>query len=64
MDQMRIDVWDLVFQSGPQTIAQIVATTQLDQQIVEAVVNHAWFDVQGDIVSIAASSTPQVPKDA
>ncbi len=64
MDQIRIDVWDLVFRSGPQSISQIAETLPLEPREVEAAVDHAWFTLQNDIVSIAETSTTQASHHA
>lgn len=55
MDQTRTDIWDYVFKSGPQTIGQIATQLAIDPSEVMSIVNHDWFTLQGDTVTIATN---------
>ena len=57
MEQARIQVWDFVFKHGPSTLARLADDCGHDLNTVAAIVDHDWFTLQGDTVSIATSDT-------
>ena len=57
MEQARIQVWDFVFKNGPSTLVRIAESCQHDPATVAAIVDHDWFTLQGDTVTIATSDT-------
>ena len=60
MDDLRTEIWDHIYRSGPQTMEQLVDTTRLNAATVSAAVDHEWFERQGDTVLIATGK-PQSP---
>ena len=55
MEQLRTEIWDLVYRSGPQTVHQIAETLRLNPVMVNIVVDHEWFLRQGETVVIATN---------
>jgi hypothetical protein len=53
MDDIRTEIWDFVYQAGPQSIIQIAEKLQLNHEMVNIAVNHEWFLRQGETVAIA-----------
>ncbi|MCA9128514.1 MAG: hypothetical protein KDB22_15610 [Planctomycetales bacterium] len=52
-EQIRTEIWDEIYKSGPQSIAILAEVKQLDEQVILSVVQHDWFDLDDQIVSIA-----------
>ena len=53
-DELRDNIWDLLFRSkSAKSIDEIAALRQCDIEIVRAAVNHEWFTVSDNRVSIA-----------
>lgn len=52
-EQLRADLWDDIYKDGPQLVATLAANRQLTSQTVIGLVDHAWFVIENDIVSIA-----------
>jgi hypothetical protein len=56
MNQLRIDIWDHIYKSGPCSIAQIANHFRISyEEVQEAIVND-WFAVQDEVVSNATVS--------
>ena len=55
MEHERTRIWDLLFKSDPQTIEQIAATLEMNQEMVNMAVDHEWFERQGEAVTIATN---------
>ena len=55
MEQLRGEIWDLVYQSGPQTINQIADRLRLNHVMVAIVVDHEWFLTRDETVTIATN---------
>ena len=60
MDQLRVDIWDLIYRTGPQTREQIAEALGADATMVATVVEHEWFEILDATVSIATEN-PQSP---
>jgi hypothetical protein len=57
MNELRDAIWDHLFQAqGAKTFEEIAAITNRDPTVVRVVVNHEWFSVHDDRVSIAYSA--------
>ena len=59
MEQLRVDIWDLIFKTGPQTREQISKTLDVDLATIASVVEHEWFEIKESNVSIATSQLPR-----
>jgi hypothetical protein len=55
MEQLRTEIWDFVFTSGPQTINEIAERLRLNQETVDSAVDHEWFQRQGETIAIATN---------
>lgn len=54
IDQLRDAIWEDLFRAKtPKSITEIASQTACDATDVLAAVNHEWFHVAGDQVSIA-----------
>ena len=61
MDQLRTEIWDHLYRSGPQTVEQIAGSLRMDAVTVIAVTEHEWFETQGSEVRIATAKPPTNP---
>ena len=53
-DELRDKIWDILFRSkSAKSIDEIAALRLCDVESVRAAVNHEWFTVSGNQVSIA-----------
>ncbi len=52
-EQLRANIWDHIYKSGPQSVEQLAEHLQLSPQMVIGLVDHAWFSVQDNLVNIA-----------
>ena len=53
MEQLRTQVWDHLFKTGPQTVEQISGSLSMDSATVSLAVQHEWFSVANSVVEIA-----------
>ena len=58
MEQMRADIWDLIYKSGPQSREQIAEALGIDLAMVASVVEHEWFEILDSKVQIATGKPP------
>ena len=58
MDHMRIEIWDHIYRSGPQSREQIADSLRMDVSTVAAMVEHAWFEILDAKVQIATEAPP------
>ncbi len=57
MDELRIQIWDLLYHAQvPQTIGEIAESTDQDVETICAAVEHEWFTVDGDPVTISTGT--------
>lgn len=56
MEETRNQIFDFLFRvTSPQTIEEIAAQTALDIETVRQAIDHPWFDLVEDRVTIAYS---------
>ena len=53
MEQIRIQIWDQIYRSGPQSTDQIASELNIDVTTVAMAVEHEWFERLDSIVQIA-----------
>ncbi|MCA9213304.1 MAG: hypothetical protein KDB27_09580 [Planctomycetales bacterium] len=53
MEQLRIQIWDHIYRSGPQSTDQISSELNIDVTTVVMAVEHEWFERLDSIVQIA-----------
>ena len=54
MDDLRIEIWDHLFREEKSlSIAEIAAGLRHDAALVRAAVDHPWFQLAGEEVSIS-----------
>lgn len=54
MDELRIQIWDLLFRARePKSIDAIADSTDQDTKTILAAVDHEWFTVNQDCVTIS-----------
>ena len=58
MDDVRVEIWDLIYKSGPQSREQIAEFLKTDPATVAAVVEHEWFEILDAKVRIATEKPP------
>ena len=58
MEHLRIEIWDHIYRSGPQTREQIAQALRIDIGTVQATVEHEWFEVLESTVQIATGKPP------
>ena len=58
MDDLRIEIWDLIYRSGPQSRDQIAELLGVDAATVATVVDHEWFEIFESKVRIATGKPP------
>lgn len=56
LEKIKIDIWDYIYQSGPQGIAKIATELQLSEESVRDAVSDVWFTVRDEVVSNAVVS--------
>ncbi|MFO0923940.1 MAG: hypothetical protein U0905_15780 [Pirellulales bacterium] len=56
MEQIRIDIWDYIYQTGPSDIRTLAEELNLPEDSVRDAVANAWFDVADEMVSNAVVS--------
>lgn len=62
-DSLRSEIWDyLSTVTGPRSVDEIAERLQNDQPTIRAAVNHDWFNVAGDLISIAYVGKPKLPE--
>lgn len=52
-EQLRADIWDHLYSTGPLTIDQLADQLQLSHQQIVGLIDHAWFSVHDEQVEIA-----------
>lgn len=56
LDELRDTIWEHLFRvRATKTVGEIAALTGCDAAIIRAAVDHEWFTVSGDRVSVAYS---------
>jgi hypothetical protein len=52
-EQIRANIWDHIYKSGPQSIEQLADQLHLTPQTIVGLVDHAWFSFDDETVGIA-----------
>lgn len=58
MEDLRTQIFDHLYRSGPQNIEQIAGSLGLDRETITAAVEHEWFETFDAEVRIAVGKTP------
>jgi hypothetical protein len=54
MDELRIEIWDILFRAKEsKSIPEIAELTNQTIEAIQAAVDHEWFTVTEDLVSIS-----------
>ncbi len=54
MDELRIEIWDLLYRAQePRSIPEIAVLVDRETADVRAAVDHEWFTIVNDVVSIS-----------
>ena len=57
MDELRIEIWDLLFRANePKSIGEIAESTNQEIETIRAAVDHEWFTIIQDLVTISRST--------
>lgn len=57
MEELRIQIWDLLYHAQvPKSIDAIAQSTDQDIETICAAVEHEWFTVDGDLVTISTGT--------
>lgn len=57
-EDLRVDIWDLIYRDGPQSIEQLSEQLQMGPPTVAGLVDHAWFFTLENKVHIAVEEQP------
>jgi hypothetical protein len=64
IDELREIIWEHLFKAkATESIDQLAALTNQDPAMVSAAVNHEWFKINHDRVSIAYAAPTLAPLD-
>ena len=56
MDDFRVEIWDFLYQSQTaKSVEEIAQNVDRDTEAVRLAVDHHWFEVVDDVVTIAHS---------
>lgn len=58
MEHLRVEIWDLIYKSGPQPREQIAESLKIELETVATAVEHEWFEVLDSKVHIATGNPP------
>ena len=58
MDHLRVEIWDLIYKSGPKSQEQIAESLGIDLTTVGNVVEHEWFEIVDFKIRIASGKPP------
>lgn len=54
VDDLRAAIWDFLYQgNGAKTIEELAAAAEMEAGVIRGAVEHQWFTVSNDRVSIA-----------
>jgi hypothetical protein len=54
-ESLRTQLWDQLFQDGPQSARELAEKMQLSLATVIGLVDHAWFSMTGELIEIATN---------
>lgn len=54
VEQLRTEIWDEIYKSGPRSVSALAENRQIPEQSVLVAVEHDWFEVSEELVSIAS----------
>lgn len=60
MEHLRVEVWDLIYKSGPQSREQLAESLKIELETVATVVEHEWFEILDAKVQIATGKSPRL----
>lgn len=58
MEHLRIEIWDLIYKSGPLSRERIAEALEIDLETAASVVEHEWFEILDSNVQIATEEPP------
>lgn len=54
MDDLRVEIWDFLYRvEAARSIDEIAQNVDRDSEAVRAAIDHYWFDVDDEMVTIA-----------
>lgn len=57
VDELRIEIWDFLFRAKePKSVSEISDQIDQETEIVRSAVNHEWFTIVDDMVSISQTT--------
>lgn len=57
MNNLRTEVWDHLYRTGPQSVEQISNSLQIDRETVCATIDNEWFENLDTRIRIAIKPT-------
>lgn len=60
MEHLRIEIWDLIYKSGPLSRERIAESLKIELETAATVVEHEWFEILDSNVQIATGK-PRSP---
>ena len=62
MGELRSEIWDYLYRTGqPQSVSSIAGHLRCDAESIRLAVDHEWFELTHDVVTIALSRERQLP---
>ena len=56
VEELRVEIWDLIFRSNePKSISEIAERFEQETDVVAEAVSHEWFILTNDMVSISVT---------
>lgn len=60
MDEIRAEVWDYLYKSGPASLETIAQASGQTVETIQAATDHEWFATRGEVVAIAVHESGHV----
>lgn len=57
-DELREKIWDWIYNNGPKPVAEVSQQFQVAVPTVISLIDHSWFAIEQDMVSIATADNP------
>ena len=54
-EQMRTEIWDEIYKSGPQSIDRLAQQFDMTAEMLASLVDHVWFTTDESLVTIATN---------
>ncbi|MEZ6134086.1 MAG: hypothetical protein R3C53_04155 [Pirellulaceae bacterium] len=52
-EELRTQIWDWIYANGPKPLSEVSQHFQIAESTVIAVLDHSWFAIEDEVVTIA-----------